>query len=54
MPHLPNAQHTNTPKHTATNTASTSAKKRVLSGIQPTGEIHLGNYLGAEIGRAHV
>lgn len=47
MPHLPNAQHTNTPKHTATNTASTSAKKRVLSGIQPTGEIHLGNYLGA-------
>lgn len=24
-----------------------SAKKRVFSGIQPTGEIHLGNYLGA-------
>jgi tryptophanyl-tRNA synthetase len=22
-------------------------KKRVLSGIQPTGELHLGNYLGA-------
>ena len=24
-----------------------STKKRVFSGIQPTGEIHLGNYLGA-------
>lgn len=24
-----------------------SAKKRVLSGIQPTGSLHLGNYLGA-------
>ncbi|GAA7216097.1 hypothetical protein BD0076_03680 [Helicobacter pylori] len=22
-------------------------KKRVFSGIQPTGQIHLGNYLGA-------
>ena len=22
-------------------------RKRVLSGIQPTGEVHLGNYLGA-------
>lgn len=26
---------------------TTSAKKRVLSGIQPTGDLHLGNYLGA-------
>ncbi|MDE7235367.1 MAG: hypothetical protein K2N45_01910, partial [Helicobacter japonicus] len=25
----------------------TSSKKRVFSGIQPTGNIHLGNYLGA-------
>ena len=23
------------------------SKKRVFSGIQPTGNIHLGNYLGA-------
>ncbi|RMF24725.1 MAG: tryptophan--tRNA ligase, partial [Cyanobacteria bacterium J083] len=22
-------------------------KKRVLSGVQPTGNLHLGNYLGA-------
>jgi tryptophanyl-tRNA synthetase len=27
--------------------AETMAKKRVLSGIQPTGGLHLGNYLGA-------
>ena len=26
---------------------ATGRKKRVLSGIQPTGELHLGNYLGA-------
>ena len=24
-----------------------SEKKRVLSGVQPTGSLHLGNYLGA-------
>ena len=24
-----------------------AARKRVLSGIQPTGELHLGNYFGA-------
>jgi tryptophanyl-tRNA synthetase len=23
------------------------SKKRVLSGVQPTGNLHLGNYLGA-------
>lgn len=28
-------------------TTQIPTKKRVLSGIQPTGEIHLGNYLGA-------
>jgi tryptophanyl-tRNA synthetase len=26
---------------------NTTARKRVLSGIQPTGELHLGNFLGA-------
>ena len=25
----------------------TAAKKRILSGIQPTGKLHLGNYFGA-------
>ena len=24
-----------------------AAKKRMLSGIQPSGDLHLGNYLGA-------
>lgn len=24
-----------------------SCRKRVLSGVQPTGRIHLGNYMGA-------
>ncbi|KAH6790871.1 Nucleotidylyl transferase superfamily protein [Perilla frutescens var. frutescens] len=28
-------------------TSSSSAKKRIVSGVQPTGSIHLGNYLGA-------
>lgn len=28
-------------------TSETSAKKRVFSGMQPSGEAHLGNYLGA-------
>ncbi len=28
-------------------TGKGTARKRVLSGIQPTGEVHLGNYLGA-------
>jgi hypothetical protein len=27
--------------------AAPAARKRVLSGIQPTGELHLGNYFGA-------
>jgi len=30
-----------------TNKTEGALKKRVLSGIQPTGEVHLGNYLGA-------
>jgi tryptophanyl-tRNA synthetase len=28
-------------------TSSMTAKKRVLSGVQPTGNLHIGNYLGA-------
>ncbi|XP_021276618.1 tryptophan--tRNA ligase, chloroplastic/mitochondrial isoform X2 [Herrania umbratica] len=28
-------------------TSSSSVKKRIVSGVQPTGAIHLGNYLGA-------
>lgn len=31
----------------ATPVSSTPVKKRVFSGIQPTGNVHLGNYLGA-------
>ncbi|XP_010429592.1 PREDICTED: tryptophan--tRNA ligase, chloroplastic/mitochondrial-like isoform X3 [Camelina sativa] len=31
----------------ATEDTSPSVKKRVVSGVQPTGSIHLGNYLGA-------
>ncbi|XP_054794610.1 tryptophan--tRNA ligase, chloroplastic/mitochondrial-like isoform X1 [Prosopis cineraria] len=31
----------------ASETSPTSVKKRVVSGVQPTGSIHLGNYLGA-------
>lgn len=27
--------------------SSSSARKRVLSGVQPTGRLHLGNYMGA-------
>lgn len=28
-------------------TSKPTVKKRVLSGVQPTGNLHLGNYLGA-------
>lgn len=31
----------------ATLTQSTAARKRVLSGMRPTGKLHLGNYMGA-------
>src|SRR5437764_14708133 len=34
------------PEPVAANT-NTHVKKRVFSGIQPTGNLHLGNYLGA-------
>ncbi|MCI0441571.1 MAG: tryptophan--tRNA ligase, partial [Chloroflexi bacterium] len=30
-----------------TTTSKTSTKRRVFSGVQPTGSVHLGNYLGA-------
>ncbi|CAL5359178.1 unnamed protein product [Camellia sinensis] len=32
---------------TAPEASSSSVKKRIVSGVQPTGSIHLGNYLGA-------
>ncbi|KAI7757592.1 hypothetical protein M8C21_016483 [Ambrosia artemisiifolia] len=32
---------------TVSESSSTSLKKRIVSGVQPTGSIHLGNYLGA-------
>ena len=35
--HLPPAPHPSPPP----------CRKRVLSGVQPTGKLHLGNYLGA-------
>src|SRR4051794_18530183 len=28
-------------------TTATPAKKRILSGVQPSGKLHLGNYFGA-------
>jgi tryptophanyl-tRNA synthetase len=31
----------------ATQASTPPVKKRVFSGVQPTGNIHLGNYLGA-------
>ena len=30
-----------------TNSKLENDKKRIFSGIQPTGNLHLGNYLGA-------
>ncbi|KAL8254362.1 hypothetical protein R6Q59_032583 [Mikania micrantha] len=35
------------PESTVSESSSTSIKKRIVSGVQPTGSIHLGNYLGA-------
>ncbi|CAM9500269.1 unnamed protein product, partial [Choristocarpus tenellus] len=32
---------------TSSVTQQTAVKKRVLSGVQPTGNLHIGNYLGA-------
>ena len=32
---------------TVEDTSTETRKKRVLSGIQPSGDLHLGNYLGA-------
>ncbi|CAI9292539.1 unnamed protein product [Lactuca saligna] len=36
-----------TPEPVISETSSTSIKKRIVSDVQPTGSIHLGNYLGA-------
>ena len=33
--------------HKAEQAALTSAKRRVLSGMRPTGKLHLGHYVGA-------
>ncbi len=38
---------TNTAPATATTTTAATKRKRVFSGIQPSGDMHLGNYLGA-------
>ncbi|KAF8066270.1 leucine--tRNA ligase [Scenedesmus sp. PABB004] len=35
------------PSTSAPAAAATERRKRVLSGVQPTGQLHLGNYLGA-------
>ena len=35
------------PSSAAARGGGATAKQRVLSGIQPTGELHLGNYFGA-------
>ncbi|KAJ0448335.1 putative tryptophan--tRNA ligase [Helianthus annuus] len=35
------------PEPAVSESSSTSIKKRIVSGVQPTGSIHLGNYLGA-------
>ncbi|XP_021970027.1 tryptophan--tRNA ligase, chloroplastic/mitochondrial isoform X2 [Helianthus annuus] len=35
------------PEPTVSESSSTSIKRRIVSGVQPTGSIHLGNYLGA-------
>ncbi|KAF5202327.1 Tryptophan--trna ligase [Thalictrum thalictroides] len=36
-----------TPSSSNTSSPSSSIKKRIVSGVQPTGSVHLGNYLGA-------
>eukprot|EP00882_Tetradesmus_deserticola_P025855 GHRQ01028434.1.p1 GENE.GHRQ01028434.1~~GHRQ01028434.1.p1 ORF type:complete len:164 (+),score=28.16 GHRQ01028434.1:543-1034(+) len=35
------------PSTSAPAVAQTERRKRVLSGVQPTGQLHLGNYMGA-------
>ena len=35
------------PSSPSTSPSTPSKKKRVLSGVQPTGSLHMGNYLGA-------
>ena len=35
------------PRPPGTSAATAPARRRVLSGIQPSGELHIGNWLGA-------
>lgn len=35
------------PQPQVSDNSTTSVRKRIVSGVQPTGSIHLGNYLGA-------
>jgi tryptophanyl-tRNA synthetase len=44
---MPVETNNNQKSETAISNANSSVKKRVFSGIQPTGNLHLGNYLGA-------
>ena len=39
--------HTHTKTYTHTQQICDVVGKRIMSGIQPTGEVHIGNYLGA-------
>ena len=38
---------TRSSNHKDTSMKSSEAKKRVFSGIQPSGKLHIGNYVGA-------
>lgn len=44
---MPVEAHSSATTQVSDNSAQASMKKRIFSGIQPTGNIHLGNYLGA-------
>eukprot|EP00889_Picochlorum_renovo_P005074 jgi/Picre1/32104/NNA_007452.t1 len=45
--HATSADTEHDPSETSTQKPATARRKRVLSGVQPTGTVHLGNYLGA-------
>lgn len=45
--HATSADTEHNPSETSTQKPATARRKRVLSGVQPTGTVHLGNYLGA-------
>ncbi|KAK9142047.1 hypothetical protein Syun_011447 [Stephania yunnanensis] len=44
---LPPSQSNEAPLQSSSSSPSPPLKKRIVSGIQPTGSVHLGNYLGA-------